>query len=305
MNRKAKKIMSRVGVIALLALLSFFMNQNISPTEEEVSTQFGSTTNYVEVHYIDVGQGDAILIETENASMLIDAGENTKGTLVADYLKERNITELDYVIGTHPHSDHIGGLDTILKNFTTKKVILPQITHTTKTFEDVIDAIEANQLKITLAKVGETYRLGPAEFTIVAPNSSSYDDINNYSVGIKLTYGSTSFLFTGDAEKLSEDEMLKNGINLSSDVLKLAHHGSAYSSSDLFLDAVHPNYVIISAGQDNQYNHPHAETLQRMLDREIKVYRTDVQGTIVFSSDGKNISVNTGNYKITDTDLEN
>lgn len=293
MNRKTKQTIGRVGGITLLAVLSLFVNQFMSTPKEKTVPTLTDQANIIEVHFIDVGQGDSILIETKDGNMLIDAGENNQGVTVLSYLEDQKIEKLDFLIGTHPHSDHIGGLDTVIKSLPVDKVIMPDVIHTTKTFEDVLDALEEKNLKITKAVVGDQYNLGPASFQIVSPNSSSYDELNNYSVGIKLSYGDNSFLFTGDAEKLSEDEMLKNGIDLSCDVLKLGHHGSAYSSSSDFLDAVNPAYAIISVGADNQYGHPHEETLQAMKDRNIKVYRTDQQGTIVFTSDGKTISVKT------------
>jgi competence protein ComEC len=304
MNRKKKHIISRVSGITLLAVLALFINLYKSPQEKE-TTNDTVLTDVMEVHFIDVGQGDAILIEFEDAAMLIDAGENNKGTVVLNYLKAQNITNLDYVIGTHPHSDHIGGLDTLLDSLPVDKIIMPAVSYTTKTFEDVLDAIEDNDLKITKAEVGDEYTLGSATFIIVAPNASSYDEMNNYSIGIKLSFGKNSFLFTGDAESLSEEEMLKNGIDLTADVLKLAHHGSTSSSSDAFLDAVDPSYAVINVGKDNEYGHPHAQTLQSMKEREIKVYRTDVQGSVVFTTDGSTISVNTEDYKMKDSDLEN
>jgi competence protein ComEC len=302
MNRKTKQFISRVGIIILLALLSLFIKFQSDP-KEETATKLTNQTDNLEVHFIDVGQGDSIFIEIKDSCMLIDAGENNKGTTVLNYLEDQNVDKLDYVIATHPHSDHIGGLDTVLRSISADKVIMPDVTHTTATFEDVLDVLEEKGMKITKAKVGDKYRLGPASFEIISPNSDSYEDLNNYSVGIKLTYGNNSFLLAGDAEKLSEEEMLKNGIDLSSDVLKLGHHGSAYSSCSDFLDAVNPEYAVISVGADNEYGHPHAATMQAMKDRNIKIYRTDKQGTVVFTSDGNTISVNTDAYEITEDDL--
>lgn len=303
MSRKKRQIITRIGGLVLLAALAVFVNQYNSHKENENYIATTNQTNVMDVHFIDVGQGDAILIEKDNSAMLIDAGENNQGDIVVDYLKSQNIEKLDYVIGTHPHSDHIGGLDTVLNSFPVDKVILPSATNTTKTYEDFLDAIETNDLTVTKAVVGDTFYLGSASFTIVAPNTSSYEELNNYSVGIKLTYGSNTFLFTGDAEELSEKEMISNGIDLSADVLKLGHHGSQNASCDEFLEAVNPTYAVISVGKDNDYGHPHKETLQSLLDHDIKVFRTDEQGTIVFTSDGKNISVNTQPYEITERDL--
>jgi len=304
MNRKTKQLLVRVGGFILLVALAMMLHiYKSSPTKETTTTTL--PLDIIEVHFIDVGQGDSILIESENASMLIDAGENNQGSSVVDYLKSQNITKLDYLIGTHPHSDHIGGLDMIINTFPISTIMMPPVTHTTATFEDVLDAIENKGLRLTKPVVGTQYEIGPATFTILAPNSSEYSDLNNYSIVILLTYGTTSFIFTGDAESLSEGEMLSNGLDLSADVLKIGHHGSAYSSTDAFLDAVNPSYAVISVGANNEYGHPHAKTLQAIKDRNIKLYRTDKQGTIVFTTDGSTISVNATNYTITKEDLEN
>ncbi len=304
MRKKTKLTLVRIIGIMLLIILSLLFNQFISESEKNASKVVVKPTDIMEVHFIDVGQGDAILVEVGNSTMLIDAGEDNKGTIVKKYLDNQQITKLDYVIGTHPHSDHIGGLDTILDSFEVRKVLLPDVTHTTKTFEEVLDALERHNLGITAPKVGDRYSLGQANFTILAPSMSDYDEINNHSIAIKLSFGDTAFLLAGDAEKLSEDEMIKTGINLSADVLKLSHHGSANSSSKNFLEAVDPSYSIVSVGKDNKYGHPHAEALQALLDHDIKLYRTDKQGTVIFTTNGQTISVNTQDYKITEQDLE-
>lgn len=302
MRRKTKQIVGRIAGITLLAVLSILINQYITMSDQEASRNAPTPDGIMEVHFIDVGQGDAIFVETGSSAMLIDAGENNKGSLVREYLTKQQVAKLDYVIGTHPHSDHIGGLDIILDSFEVGKVFLPDIIHTTDTFEDVLDALEDHQLKITRPGIGDRYSLGDASFTILAPNSSDYADLNDYSICIKLSYGNTSFLLTGDAEKLSEDEMMKNGLDISADVLKVGHHGSAYSSNPKFIDAVDPSFAVISTGKDNKYGHPHAETLQTMLEHNIKVYRTDEQGSIVFTSDGQTVSVNKQAYAITEQD---
>jgi competence protein ComEC len=300
MKRKTKQIIIQGIAIIFFIILSLIIKFQPNSEEKEV-TKLTGNHDIIEVHFIDVGQGDCILIETGSNAMLIDAGENNQGAAVLEYLTNQNIMKLDYVIGTHPHSDHIGGLDTIIQPLQVNKIIMPDITHSTDTFEDVLEVIEKKELTITKAVAGDQYTLGNATFQIISPNSDSYGDINNYSVGIKLTFGDTSFLFTGDAEELSEKEMLNRGFDLSSDVIKLGHHGSEYSSSSDFLDAVNPEYAVISVGIDNQYNHPHEATLQAMKDRSIKVYRTDLQGSIVFASDGNHISVNTKAYEIEGT----
>ena len=304
MRRKAKQFLSRVGGIVLLAALSIFINQFIAENEKDASRDAVKPTDMIEVHFIDVGQGDAILVEAGTSTMLIDAGENNKGNLVKEYLNNRQITKLDYIIGTHPHSDHIGGLDTILDSFEVDKVLLPNVVHTTKTYEDVLDAIDRHDLKITAVRVGDVYSLGPASFTILAPGTDAYDEINDYSIAIRLAFGETAFLLAGDAENKSELEMLKTGLNLRADVLKLSHHGSSYSSCEEFLEEVDPSYSIVCVGKNNEYGHPHAKTLQKIFDRNIKLYRTDEQGSIVFTSNGQTISVNTQDYPITEPDLK-
>ena len=259
--------------------------QPVETTQEPVS---GKLT----VHYIDVGQGDAILVQQGENAMLIDAGGNSNGPQVVSYIKGQGITRLEYVVGTHPHEDHIGGLDNVISSFDIGKVILPDIIHTTKTFEDVLVAIQSKGLKITKAVAGNTYTLGDAGIEIVGPISFSKDDLNNASVVCRIDYGSNSFLFTGDAEKESESKILAAGYNISADVLKVGHHGSDTSSSEGFLGKVQPKHAVIMVGAGNTYGHPTQATLTRLTGLGINVYRTDLSGTIVVTSDGSNISVN-------------
>jgi len=243
------------------------------------------------VHFIDVGQGDGILIQQGGQNMLIDAGENNRGEDVVTYLRNHGVDQLDYVIGTHPHSDHIGGLDTVIDSFKVGKVLLPRVSHTTKTFEDVLLAIKDSGLKVTTPKVGDEYLLGDGTWTILAPNSEDYDNLNNYSIIIRLDFHGHSFLFTGDAEVLSEEEMLQNSLPLKSDVLKLGHHGSSTSTGDDFLKKVDPRIAIIQVGEDNSYGHPNRETLERLDKSGVTIYRNDIHGTILLVSDGEKIRV--------------
>ncbi len=247
----------------------------------------------LEVHFIDVGQGDSILIKQSGHNMLIDAGDNQYKDTVVDYLKKNNITKLDYVIGTHPHADHIGGLDAVINTFDVGKVMMPNVTHTTKTFENVLNAVKNKGLKITIPNVGDNYKLGNASFEIAAPNSDNYASLNDYSIVARMVFGKTSFLFTGDAEGISETEMLENDCNLKSDVLKVGHHGSDTSTGVSFLDTVNPKYAVIQVGEDNKYNHPTTEILDRLKERNITIYRNDLDGTIIAISNGENIKFNT------------
>ncbi|MCF0149609.1 MAG: lamin tail domain-containing protein, partial [Clostridium sp.] len=192
----------------------------------------------------------------------------------------------------HPHEDHIGGLDDVINNFSIGKVIMPKATTTTKTYEDVLTAIRNKGLTITLPKTGDKYSIGGATFTILAPNSESYDSLNNYSVVVKLTYLNNSFLFTGDAETLSENEMINKGLDLKADVLKVGHHGSSTSTSQGFLDRVNPKYAVVSVGKDNSYGHPNKTVMDRLQSKNINIYRTDESGTIIATSNGNNITFN-------------
>ena len=262
-------------------------------TGRELKDETIKSEENLEVHFIDVGQGDAILIKQNGYNMLIDAGDNKYEQIVVDYLKENGITRLDYVIGTHPHADHIGGLDAVINTFDIGKVIMPNIIHTTKTFEDVLIAIENKGLKITTPNIGDSYELGNANFEILAPKSKSYTELNNYSVVIRMICGKTSFLFAGDAEDISEKEMLDSGRNLKADVLKVGHHGSDTSTTAVFLDAVSPAYAVIQVGKDNKYGHPTTEIINRLEERNIKIYRNDLDGNIIAISDGENIEFNT------------
>jgi len=254
----------------------------------EQTTAAGSVT----VHFIDVGQADSILVQQGGDTLLIDAGNNEDGDSVVAYIKALGIQDLDYIIGTHPHEDHIGGLDTVIKAFTVGKVILPDAIANTETFEDVLLAIKDKGLKISKAVPGTHYLLGQAGLDILGPVLSSDDELNHVSVVSKVSFGHTAFLFTGDAEKDDEEAMISQGYDLDADVLKVGHHGSGSSTCAALLLAVSPLYAVISVGQDNTYGHPAAETLARLTDAGTAVYRTDLAGTIIAVSDGKQITFN-------------
>ena len=264
---------------------------NIGSTDEK-SKNVVSLDGELKVHFIDVGQADSILIQQGNNNMLIDAGNNDDEDTLRNYINNLGIKEFTYVVGTHPHEDHIGSMDYIINSFKVGKIYFPKTTATTKTFENLVNAVQNKGMQFTAPVVGEAFNLGEAKCTILAPNCDSYEDANNYSIVIKLEYGNNSFLLTGDAEDVSEKEMLSNGLDLKADVLKAGHHGSKSSSTDAFLNAVNPKYAVISVGKDNDYGHPNKETLQKFSSRGIKVYRTDESGTIVVTSDGNNITFN-------------
>lgn len=276
-------------IIAILLMIGLtFSGCSNNTTIEEIQPQSDLPSKAAMlVHFIDVGQGDCTLIQCNGENMLVDCGEYAEADKVKEYLESRGVRNFKYVIGTHPHSDHIGGLDKIIENYTVETLIMPEKSNDAPFFEYVLRAIKSSGLKITKPVVGQVYNLGDAQFTIIAP-ISDYEDINNVSVGIRLVYGNTAFVLCGDAEKMAETDIVNhfNGENLSADVLKLGHHGSSTSSCDAFLDAVNPSFAIASCGADNRYGHPHRETLAEMKERKIQLWRTDEDGTIVFASDG-------------------
>ena len=233
------------------------------------------------------------MVQDGTKTLLIDAGTNDGAASLVSKLLQRGVHQIDVLIGTHPHEDHIGGMDTIIKNFAIGAIYLPDVTSTTLSFEYVLAAISDKGLKISIPRPVETLTLGQSTITFLAPNRSSYDEINNYSIVTRLQLGNTSFLFTGDAQNLSEQEMLTLGFNLKSDVLKVGHHGSISSTSPAFLAAVSPRFGAIFVGKDNDYGHPHQETLQKLSAAGVKVYRTDLNGNIVFRSDGSSLTVET------------
>lgn len=300
-KRKPKeKIRLGVIVVLLITILLNVFGCGINNESEKVTSKQmknnkkidENTGGNVQVHYIDVGQADSILITQSGHSMLIDGGNNGDSELVTNYLRKQGISNLDYVVGTHPHEDHIGGLDAVIKEFDIETIYMPKKTATTKTYKDVITAIKNKNMKITLPKRGTVFKLGDAECTIVAPDNKEYEDVNNYSIVIKLIYKDTSFLFTGDAEGESEKEMLKSGYNTKADVLKVGHHGSVSSTTKKFLNEVSPKYAVISCGKENKYGHPHKETIQALNAKNVQLYRTDKMGTIIVTSNGKDISFN-------------
>ena len=244
----------------------------------------------LEVHFIDVGQGDCTLFIHDGHAMLIDAGADSQGTKVQKYLKEQGVEKLDYVIASHPDADHIGGLDVILTKFDCEKILFTDAESDTAAYRNVMEAISYRGYEITTPKAGESYSFGNAVFTIVGPAGTYDKRSNNYSIGLKLDFGENSFLFIGDAEKEAQEDMLKSGADLKADVIKAGHHGSSDSADKKFLEAVDAAYAVISCGRGNDYGHPHAKTLQLFQELDIQVLRTDEQGTVTAFCDGREIT---------------
>ena len=257
----------------------------------EASAAVSGKTAEMQVHYIDVGQGDSTLIISNGHSMLIDAGDDTKGTAIQNYLRKKKVDKLDYLILTHPDADHIGGAPVILTKFKVDKVFVSNYEKDNKTYQKLIQALDNKKLKYTTPTVGSKYSFGRAEITILAPNGE-YDNPNDSSIALLIKNGENSFLFTGDAGESAEKDILKNGADISADVYKAGHHGSKYSTSEDFFKAVSPSYAVISCGENNAYGHPHAATLNTFRMNGVAVYRTDEDGTIIAASDGKKITFN-------------
>lgn len=249
----------------------------------------------VSVHFIDVGQGDSILIKSKDKNVLIDAGERNKGEEVALYLKENKVEKLDYIIATHPHSDHIGGLPYIIENFQVSEVIVPEIIDekvpTTQIYYEFLESVSKKGLLLTPARVGDKYDLGSSYFEILSPKGNDYDDLNDYSVVINLNHKNNNFLLCGDAETKVEKEMLNDKLLRDVDVLKAGHHGSSSSSSNDFLEKIMPEYFVVMCGEGNSYNHPSEKTIEKFASYSKNIYRTDINGNIMFLSNGYDLEV--------------
>lgn len=266
-----------------------------SPASPVTSDKTGQQAGeHLVIHYLDVGQADSTLVQLPGGRvMLVDAGNNEDGQAVVAYIKRQGIRRIDYVVGTHPHEDHVGGLDDVIRAFPVGRVYLPRVTTTTRTFEDVLLAIKASGLKITPAAAGKVIiKEERLELNFVAPCGSGYENLNDYSAVIRIEYGDNAFLLTGDAGEESERDMLASGVDLRAEVLKVGHHGSRYSTTPAFLKQVAPRYAVVSVGIDNDYGHPHRETMTLLAAAKVRVYRTDHDGTVIITSDGRNIRVN-------------
>ncbi|MDU5111535.1 MAG: ComEC/Rec2 family competence protein [Clostridium sp.] len=271
------------SLIAILIIANFILIKNITNSNNIINP------NEITVNFIDVGQGDSILIQVNNKVMLIDSGAKSEKERLVEYLDTLNLQTIDYVIATHPHEDHIGNMAYIINKYKIKEFYAPKASSNTSAFENMIESLSRKNLKINILKADiNSINLGNnTKVEVLTPNLTHYENLNNYSPIIKVTYGEVSFLFTGDAEGALEEEVINKSYNLKSDILKVSHHGSSTSTSKEFLNKVDPNIAIISVGEDNTYGHPTKETLNILSN--IKVYRTDINGTIIISSNGESI----------------
>lgn len=288
-KRKTKKLISAVLAIICLICVWFLFDEQKQPVSE---SELGEVE--LRVHFIDVGQGDCALVETNAGNILIDAGTSDSKDEIFEYIDSLGVTEFEYAIFTHPHSDHIGSASAVVDKYDFNNIMLPNAVSTTKMYEKLLTSIENENCNVILGEAGKSFELGGASIEIMAP-SSSYDDedLNNMSIVAKLTYGDVSFLFTGDAEKSSEKEILNSGYDVSADILKVGHHGSYTSSSADFLQKVNPSVAVISAGKDNEYGHPHDETVEKLNNIGADMYVTYEVGSVIVSTDGTAFSVST------------
>lgn len=263
--------------------------------QQEAESSKSTSENEMKVHYIDVGQGDSTLIQYsedgEEYTILIDAG-NFYNTDVISYLQSQNINKIDIAIGTHPDADHIGQLDEVVTTFAVEEVWLSGNTSTSQTFQDLLTVIDSKGVGYHEPRMGEEYEIGPLEVDVLYPKSITGES-NAESISLKMTYGDVRFVFTGDAEQENEVEMVNSGADLKAEILHLGHHGSNTSTHPTFLNEVHPEVAIYSAGEDNSYGHPHAEVVNLIQNSEIQLYGTDVNGTIIVTTDGKDYDIET------------
>lgn len=304
-----------VSAVILFALMTIGITNNASNTANNPNTSAYETTDYnynhddysskdnssiadssqgfLNVTVLDVGQGLSVLINCDNHYMLYDGGNGNYSSFLVSYLSKNNITNFDYVFASHYDADHISGLVGVIYNYSISQLIAPNYTASSRIYNSFIKAINTKGFSITYPTVGATYPLGSAKIQILAPNSPAYESENDYSIVVKITFGGSSVLITGDATQYSENEMLNNQFNLNSDILVVGHHGSSSSTSSQFLNAVNPQYAVISCERNNSYGHPASDVLERLVSKNITVLRTDFAGTIKFTIKNNSISYNT------------
>lgn len=289
-------MMRKFKFLIVIVFLLFVTGCDFNNLSTSINSVVDDNRDKLVIHYIDVGQGDATFIELpNNETMLIDAGEKDYEDKVLDYIESLDYDSIDYVVGTHPHSDHIGGLKNIIDNLSVSEIYLPKASSTSKTYTNLLKSIKNKGLVVNSAKAGHSIiDSDKLDVEILAPSSSGYSSLNDYSVVLRIVYENRSFLFMGDAEVLSEEEILDNKYDVRSDVIKVGHHGSNTSSSSRFLNKVRPSYAIISVGEDNSYYHPHPSILKRYEKLGSKIYRTDEEGDIILISDGDSIEIKSG-----------
>lgn len=306
-NRPKKGLWQRLAALAAAAALALGLaacdasaitpggSADVVPNPSSAAAAVDTVEAPFEMHFIDVGQALSVLVECDGQYMLYDGGNVDDGSLVVSYLQSQGVEQLEYVFCSHAHEDHVGGLAAALAYFPAYHVYSPVTGASTKCFKDFVKYTQQQGLQVEVPAVGTTWPLGGATVTMVGP-VAQYSDTNDTSIVLRIEYGSTSFLLTGDMEKTAETDLVNSGVNLRADVLQVGHHGSSTSTGYLFLNSVLPEMAVISCGVNNKYGHPHEETLSILRDAGVDVYRTDLQGTITIGSDGQNYTVGTEHF---------
>lgn len=288
-SKKSKKL-----VVDIIAIIIFAVFGTIGAKEfqlvqtagnipiEEIVTNIKIDENKLELFFFDVGQADSILIMNKGKTMLIDAGNDENGEQIVEDIKSLGITKLDYLVVTHMHADHMGGMDKVIRNFDVGTMYMPDTLQTTKQVEEMLDAMLDTGLTYESPEIGDTFMLGNANAEIVYIDNDETENLNNSSIVIELTFEEQKLLFTGDAEKEVEEKLNLGKIN----ILKVGHHGSSTSSSDKFIKQIKPDIAVMQVGKDNSYNHPHSSVVKRLQKNGAIIYRTDELGTIWISCDG-------------------
>ena len=306
-NQHKKGLWQRLAALAVAATLALGLaacdasaitpggSADVVPNPSSAAAAVDTVEAPFEMHFIDVGQALSVLVECDGQYMLYDGGNVDDGSLVVSYLQSQGVEQLKYVFCSHAHEDHVGGLAAALAYFPAYHVYSPVTEASTKCFKDFVKYTQQQGLQVEVPAVGTTWPLGGATVTMVGP-VAQYSDTNDTSIVLRIEYGSTSFLLTGDMEKTAETDLVNSGVNLRADVLQVGHHGSSTSTGYLFLNSVLPEMAVISCGVNNKYGHPHEETLSILRDAGVDVYRTDLQGTITIGSDGQNYTVGTEHF---------
>lgn len=280
------KIKIKNIIIVLLSILLVFL---LIYSKEEKKENLKE----LEINYIDVGQGNAVLIKTNNKTILIDGGNRSNSRYYYNFIKNKNIKKIDYMIVSHYDEDHISGLISILDNFEVSNVLCPDYKKDTKIYKSFKNSLKKSKANIIYPKKGDNFNISDARIKILWPNEYKNNIDNDNSIILKLIHGNMSFLFTGDASINIENQLIYSGFNLKSDVVMLGHHGSKYSTSNEFLEEVDPKLAIISVGNNNRYGHPSNRVLKLLNNKNIKILRTDIDGDITIKCDGNKIKVNT------------
>lgn len=293
-KKQIKLIQTVIAIVIMLIAVIMYPNvqKEIRNEKNSISTAI-PIEGELQMHVIDVGQGDSILFLQKDCVMLVDSGAKNKSTYVIEYLKQLGISKINILVGTHAHEDHMGGMSEIIRNFEIETLYTPDHTKdtiTTKWYMDFLDAVAEKEVNWEYPKLAQKFYLGSAMIQVVSEGVKEDTNLNNQSIGLRVSFGDTDIVLTGDAEEKAERQMLSSGLDLEAEIYKVAHHGSDTSTSEDFLEEINPQYAIISVGKDNSYGHPTESVIQRLEKKNIEVHRTDEEGNIVILTDGKNVT---------------